>query len=185
MLDAKLVIIGGANLAQEFPLTLPATIGRSTENDIPLAHPLVSRSHCELFETDGRLFVRDLGSLNGTYVGNQPVEEVAPLEPGQLLTIGTVTLRAIYDGFDIDVPDDADVIADADFVPGGSPVAGSDRTGQTMIRPAAQTAKGQPGQAAVTETNAGLDTETVAPPWVETQPLPQIGAVPRRKRRSR
>ena len=53
MLDAKLVIIGGANPAEEYPLSLPVTIGRGKENSIPLAHPLVSRRHCELFEEGG------------------------------------------------------------------------------------------------------------------------------------
>ena len=109
MLDAKLVIVGGADTALEYVLDLPTTIGRGQENDIPLAHPLVSRKHCELFEEDGRLVVRDVGSLNGTYVGNQPVEDSSFLDPGKLLTVGTVTFRAIYgeledgdvlDGFD-------------------------------------------------------------------------------------
>jgi predicted component of type VI protein secretion system len=61
-----------------------------------LAHPLVSRQHCELYEADGQLMVRDLGSLNGTFVNNQKVSE-APLPPGELLTIGTVTFRAVYE----------------------------------------------------------------------------------------
>ena len=61
-----------------------------------LPHPLVSRQHCELFEANGQLMVRDLGSLNGTFVNNQRITE-SPLPPGELLTIGTVTFRAMYD----------------------------------------------------------------------------------------
>jgi predicted component of type VI protein secretion system len=109
VLDAKLVIVGGADTALEYLLDLPTSIGRGQENDIPLAHPLVSRKHCELLEEAGRLIVRDLGSLNGTYVGNQPVEGSSFLAPGQLLTIGTVTFRAIYGEFN-----EADVL-DAGF----------------------------------------------------------------------
>jgi pSer/pThr/pTyr-binding forkhead associated (FHA) protein len=40
--------------------------------------------------------VRDLGSLNGTFVNNQRITEAA-VEPGELLTVGTVTFRAIYE----------------------------------------------------------------------------------------
>jgi hypothetical protein len=40
--------------------------------------------------------VRDLGSLNGTFVNNQRITE-APLPAGELLTVGTVTFRAMYD----------------------------------------------------------------------------------------
>ena len=39
--------------------------------------------------------VRDLGSTNGTFVGSEKVVE-SVLGPGELLTIGTVTFRALY-----------------------------------------------------------------------------------------
>jgi hypothetical protein len=42
------------------------------------------------------LFVRDLGSLNGTYVNSQKIDSEHWLQPDQLLTLGTVTFRAIY-----------------------------------------------------------------------------------------
>jgi pSer/pThr/pTyr-binding forkhead associated (FHA) protein len=34
-------------------------------------HGLVSREHCQLYIDRGRLFVRDLDSLNGSFVGGQ------------------------------------------------------------------------------------------------------------------
>ena len=40
--------------------------------------------------------VRDLGSLNGTFVNNQRITE-SPIAPGELLTVGTVTFRAVYE----------------------------------------------------------------------------------------
>ncbi len=63
---------------------------------VPLPHPLVSRRHCEIVENDGRLLVRDLNSLNGTFIGEERISE-AILSPGSLLTVGTVTFRAVYD----------------------------------------------------------------------------------------
>ena len=98
MLDAKLVIVGGGDSTVEYLLSLPASIGRGQENDIPLPHPLVSRKHCELFEREGQLFVRDSGSLNGTFIGNQPVDGEGLMSAGQLLTVGTVTFRVVIDG---------------------------------------------------------------------------------------
>ena len=41
----------------------------SRSTDVQLGHPLVSRRHCEVFESGGILMIRDLGSLNGTFVG--------------------------------------------------------------------------------------------------------------------
>lgn len=95
-LSAKLVVVGGDVKTSEIPLRLPATIGRGRGQTIVLPHPLVSRQHCELFERDGLLMVRDLGSLNGTFVNNRRISE-SPLGPGELLTIGTVTFRAVYE----------------------------------------------------------------------------------------
>lgn len=95
-LNAKLVVVGGEVKTDEIKLRLPSTIGRGRGTSIMLPHPLVSRQHCELFEADGQLMVRDLGSLNGTFVNNQKITE-APLPSGELLTIGTVTFRAVYD----------------------------------------------------------------------------------------
>jgi pSer/pThr/pTyr-binding forkhead associated (FHA) protein len=97
-MEAKLVVVGGKAQATEFPLQLPAVVGRSRTADLVLGHPLVSRQHCELYETDGRLMVRDLGSLNGTFIGDTRIQDAAILSPGGLLTIGSVTFKAVYEG---------------------------------------------------------------------------------------
>lgn len=99
MTQAKLLVVGGGETEQEeFALTLPATIGRGRENEITLPHPLVSREHCQITEGESGLLVRDMGSLNGTYVGSCRIEGDHPLQAGDLLTIGIVTFRVIIPG---------------------------------------------------------------------------------------
>jgi pSer/pThr/pTyr-binding forkhead associated (FHA) protein len=66
-LNAKLGVVGGDVKTEEFKLRLPSTVGRGKGTTIMLVHPLVSRKHCELYEAEGQLMVRDLGSLNGTF----------------------------------------------------------------------------------------------------------------------
>lgn len=96
-MEAKLVVVGGDTQTRQYELQLPAVIGRSRSTDVTLGHPLVSRQHCEVFESNGMLMVRDLGSLNGTFVGETRIAEQAiPVKPGDLLTIGPVTFRAEY-----------------------------------------------------------------------------------------
>ena len=70
-MDAKLVVVGGDAKAAEIKLRLPTIIGRGRGASLALPHPLVSRQHCEIFEANGQLMVRDLGSLNGTFVNNE------------------------------------------------------------------------------------------------------------------
>lgn len=94
-MEAKLIVVGGDAKATEIKLKLPTIIGRGRGATLTLPHALVSRQHCEIYEIEGQLYVRDMGSLNGTFVGNEPVTEAA-LPPGELLTVGAVTFRAIY-----------------------------------------------------------------------------------------
>ncbi len=121
MLKAKLVVVGGVAKAAEIPLKLPTVIGRGREATLTLPHPLVSRQHCELYEMDGMLHVRDLQSLNGTYVDSQRIETCSLLKPEQLLTIGDVTFRAIYSSHDASLAElDANVSHVIEMEPGNA-----------------------------------------------------------------
>lgn len=121
MNQVKLVVVGGAAKATELVIRPPVVLGRGHEASIPLPHPLVSRLHCEIVHQQGRLLVRDLGSLNGTFVGNQRVSE-AELPSGELLTVGSVTFRAEYEvDTDLFAP-----VSDADVSPEHAPAAAED-----------------------------------------------------------
>ena len=104
-MQAKLVLVDGESKAQEIRLRLPMIVGRGKGAKLQLPHGLVSRQHCELYEADGKLMVKDLGSLNGTYVNNERITE-AVVPNGQLITIGGVTFRAVYGGEDEQLPPD-------------------------------------------------------------------------------
>ncbi|MEE2686570.1 MAG: FHA domain-containing protein [Planctomycetota bacterium] len=94
-MDVKLVVVEGDTSAEEVPVTLPAVIGRGRNAGVTLRHPLISREHCELFESDGRVHVRDKNSLNGTYVDHNNIDEVV-VPTGSLLTVGGFTFRVDY-----------------------------------------------------------------------------------------
>jgi hypothetical protein len=65
--------------------------GRNEGNDHPFDDPGVSDVHCEVIVEHERVFVRDLGSTNGTFIDRQPVTESA-LYAGQTLQIGPVEM---------------------------------------------------------------------------------------------
>lgn len=94
-MEAKLVVVGGKTSKRIVPLTLPTVLGRSREADLTVAHPLISRRHCRIFEHRGLILVRDLGSLNGTRVAGRRIEQ-APLLPDGEFTIGPLTFRVLY-----------------------------------------------------------------------------------------
>ncbi|MFE9397553.1 FtsK/SpoIIIE domain-containing protein [Streptomyces flavidovirens] len=76
------------------------SIGRSTEADVPLNDPDVSRLHCTVTLTkDGRVSVADLGSTNGTSLdGEDLTDHPVPFSPGALLRVGESALRLLTPG---------------------------------------------------------------------------------------
>ena len=69
------------------------SIGRHDDCQIRIRSSQVSRRHCELFEEGNKLILRDLGSSNGTFVNGKRVLGQQTLKPGDVLTIGGVTLQ--------------------------------------------------------------------------------------------
>ncbi len=85
---AILVLRGGEGEGDHYVLSSPLTnIGRHADSDISLDDITVSRRHCEITSENSRFIVRDVGSLNGTYV-NQKRVDVIELTQGDELQIG-------------------------------------------------------------------------------------------------
>jgi len=92
---ALVVRSGGGRAGEHFlPEGERTTIGRSPENDIFLDDVTVSRRHAEFYRHGDRFTVRDVGSLNGTYVNRERVED-ARLSDGDELQIGKYRLAFI------------------------------------------------------------------------------------------
>ena len=85
---AILVLRGGEGEGQHFVLSSAVTnIGRHADSDIALDDITVSRRHCDVTQESGRFVVRDVGSLNGTYVNQKRVDSTE-LTQGDELQIG-------------------------------------------------------------------------------------------------
>src|SRR5579863_4810411 len=85
---ALVVRSGGGRAGETFtPIGERTRIGRSPECEIFLDDVTVSRNHALLVERDGRFFVEDQESLNGTFVNRRRIDSV-PLEDGDELQIG-------------------------------------------------------------------------------------------------
>ncbi|MFN8074408.1 MAG: FhaA domain-containing protein [Kineosporiaceae bacterium] len=77
---------------QAIPLTRPVTVlGRSSEADLTLEDPGISRRHAEIHVLDGNPRIVDLGSTNGTYVDGSRIHTTA-LTDGSVITVGRTRL---------------------------------------------------------------------------------------------
>jgi len=83
---------GGRQLRRIALAQLPFRVGRLPDLDLPLASDSVSKEHAEIFLRGSSLWVRDLGSKNGTLVNNERVTE-ACLHEGDILHFAQVEFR--------------------------------------------------------------------------------------------
>jgi pSer/pThr/pTyr-binding forkhead associated (FHA) protein len=91
--SALLVVQRGPNTGARFLLDSDTTTaGRRPDSDIFLDDVTVSRRHAEFLRRPGGVFaVRDVGSLNGTYVQRDRIDEVV-LRDGDEVQIGKYRL---------------------------------------------------------------------------------------------
>ncbi|HET9731818.1 MAG TPA: FHA domain-containing protein [Acidimicrobiales bacterium] len=87
-----LVVKRGPNAGSKFALEAETTkAGRHPDSDIFLDDVTVSRRHAEFVREHGRYIVRDVGSLNGTYLNRERIDE-AELGNGDEVQIGKFKL---------------------------------------------------------------------------------------------
>ena len=87
MLAQLIPVKGGSPIVLKNDITL---VGRNQEIcDLAIDRPAISKLHCILVKTDGLLFMRDLGSTNGTKVNGQRVSRGAIL-PGDELSFASI-----------------------------------------------------------------------------------------------
>lgn len=90
---ASLLVRTGEQAGASLPLTgALVRLGRAPDCEIPLDDITVSRRHCEIRRDGARYLVRDVGSLNGTYVNQQRIDDETELQHGDELQVGKFRL---------------------------------------------------------------------------------------------
>ena len=91
---ALLIVQRGPNVGARFLLDAPeVSAGRHPDSDIFLDDVTVSRRHASFVRSAAGYLVRDEGSLNGTYVNRELVDE-RPVQTGDEVQIGK--FRLVY-----------------------------------------------------------------------------------------
>lgn len=68
-------------------------IGRADDSTLVLTDDFASSRHARLTQREGRWYVEDLGSTNGTYLDQQRVQGPLAVAPGQPIRIGTTVIE--------------------------------------------------------------------------------------------
>src|SRR6478672_6299664 len=98
----QLTIAEGKEAGREFVFEQPSVvIGRTSECDVVLYDPGVSRRHARIFSEGDNYFVEDMGSSNGTKV-NGAVVKKTQLKDGDAVTLGPVVFN--FSGMELAPP---------------------------------------------------------------------------------
>jgi adenylate cyclase len=155
------------------------TLGRHPTNSIQLLDKIVSKEHCVIERRGGQLILRDLGSLNGTYVNGERVVGERPLRHGDDIALGSTRARV----------DDAPMSAQASpigpqshaYGGGTQPVPSVGRPSQAMPQTPAVSHPPTVQSAAAAQQPARMGgfspiTAPFSPPGPATAPRPNLGS---------
>jgi pSer/pThr/pTyr-binding forkhead associated (FHA) protein len=86
----SLVADSGPEKGQVIPIKERLEIGRALDCDISILEPSLSRKHAELHLIGDDLVVRDLGSVNGTWVNAEKIDAEIKLKDGDVLQFARI-----------------------------------------------------------------------------------------------
>jgi pSer/pThr/pTyr-binding forkhead associated (FHA) protein len=93
----KLILGFKQTKLKEYPFDKDTiTIGRKPDNDIHIDNPVVSSHHAHVIRRDGKVFLEDLNSTNGTYVNQKKVAKL-PLKHKDKIVIGKHVILFLSD----------------------------------------------------------------------------------------
>lgn len=95
MAFGKVIVRSESGVVEEYELTKPVTsVGRQPGNDIVLNTSAVSRYHARFDAADGRVYLVDLGTVNGTFINDKavPAESRIALDSGDVVQMGDMAL---------------------------------------------------------------------------------------------
>ncbi len=84
---------GGLERDQRFDLIGGLSIGRSKEADVRIDDRYASSIHARVFSREGRFYVEDMNSTNGTLLNGATLHGEAELIDGDTVQIGDTTFR--------------------------------------------------------------------------------------------
>lgn len=76
-----------------FDLEPQTVIGRGPTNTIQIMDNFISSEHTRLWFRNGAWYVQDAGSVNGTFVNNQPAREATPAKIGDIIRVGYIQFK--------------------------------------------------------------------------------------------
>lgn len=96
---ARLLLESGGE-RREIKVAGSLTVGRSQSAGVYLDDKTLSREHTKFYLENGKLFVRDLESKNGTYLNGSIIKNTQALKPGDRVKVGLAMFTVMHEAGD-------------------------------------------------------------------------------------
>ncbi|HEY6881845.1 MAG TPA: adenylate/guanylate cyclase domain-containing protein [Polyangiales bacterium] len=168
----RITVIGPEG-QKEWVLEAHNSVGRHPNNTVQVLDRIVSKEHCHIDLVNGRYVLRDLGSLNGTYVNGERVHE-RPLFTGDEITMGSTRIIVHVD-YGRDEPPTPGRVSSPEFKPAPPtlPESAGRPSQATPVAPAVMQA--QP--AVIARAGAAVATQITSPQHPAPAPARELSKV--------
>jgi pSer/pThr/pTyr-binding forkhead associated (FHA) protein len=89
---AEHIVLQEVSSGRNYEISLPCVVGRSSQADLTLSDPSISKRHALLVEINNEIWIEDLGSSNGVFVNDLKIQEKMILKPGDSIQLGQTKL---------------------------------------------------------------------------------------------
>jgi predicted component of type VI protein secretion system len=97
-MKVKLVVAQGVHNGREIPVAgTEFAIGRDPQCQLRPASPAISKKHCAILVRGEKVFVRDFGSTNGTFINGQQVQGEVEAPNQAELKVGPLIFKIAYE----------------------------------------------------------------------------------------
>lgn len=152
-MKVKLVVASGVHEGREIPIAgNQFMIGRDPQCQLRPSSPAISKRHCGIFVRGGKVFVRDYGSTNGTFVNGQALQGEIEVSRETALKIGPLDFKLV-----VEAP------AKAEPLPTPAPAKAKPKAADGDDDFAAFLLEGDSGPANVPEGSTVMEMNTVNP----------------------
>lgn len=97
IIQTKLLVTKGNDAGKVFETeNFPFTIGRDIQNELPIEKDSnISRNHAEISFSRGKIWLRDLGSTNGSFINSVRINKKTELKNGDTIIVGKTFIQFI------------------------------------------------------------------------------------------
>ncbi|MBN2535214.1 MAG: adenylate/guanylate cyclase domain-containing protein [Spirochaetales bacterium] len=97
IIQVKLLVTRGSDAGKVYETgDFPFTIGRDIQNEFPIEKDSnISRNHAEISFSRAKIWLRDLGSTNGSFINNVRINKKTELQNGDTIIIGKTFIQFI------------------------------------------------------------------------------------------